>query len=48
MQFFRISNATLQPYHWKTSVEDREKLEALTGLTTEIGFDFVCYRRQEG
>lgn len=39
---------TMTPYHWKTSVEDREKLEALTGLTTEIGFDFVCYRRQEG
>ena len=39
---------TMTPYHWNTSVEDREKLEALTGLTTEIGFDFVCYRRQEG
>lgn len=39
---------TMTPYHWKTSVEDREKLNALTGLTTEIGFDFLCYRRQEG
>ena len=39
---------TMTPYHWKTSAEDREKLNALAGLTTEIGFDFLCYRRQEG
>lgn len=37
---------TMTPYHWKTSIADREKLNALTGLTTEIGFDFLCYRRQ--
>lgn len=36
---------TMTPYHWKTSVADREKLNALTSLTTEIGFDFLCYRR---
>lgn len=38
---------TMTPYHWKTSAEDRQKLHAITGLTTEIGFDFLCYRREE-
>lgn len=39
---------TMTPYHWKTAPADREKLNAVTGLTTEIGFDFLCYRRQPG
>lgn len=37
---------TMTPYHWKTSVRDREKLASLSALTTEIGFDFLCYRRE--
>lgn len=37
---------TMTPYHWKTSTEDREKLNSLTELTTETGFDFLCYRRK--
>lgn len=37
---------TMTPYHWKTSAGDKEKLKALEKLTTEIGFDFLCYRRQ--
>ena len=37
---------TMTPYHWKTSARDVEKLDALSTLTTEIGFDFLCYRRE--
>ena len=37
---------TMTPYYWKTGVEGVRRLEACSGLTTEIAFDFLVYRRE--
>ncbi|MEG1925025.1 MAG: methyltransferase domain-containing protein [Ruthenibacterium sp.] len=36
---------TMTPYYWKTARDGSEKLAQLETLTTEIHFDFLCYRR---
>ena len=33
----------MTPYFWKTSVSDRQKLDTLEQLTTEIAFDLLLY-----
>lgn len=35
----------MTPYAWKTPWEGRQHLERLTSLRTEIGFDYLLYRR---
>lgn len=35
----------MTPYYWKTPRGGAEKLAQLESLTTEIAFDFLCYRR---
>ncbi|MEG1069234.1 MAG: methyltransferase domain-containing protein [Ruthenibacterium sp.] len=37
----------MTPYYWKTPRGGAEKLAACERLTTEIHFDFLCYRRQK-
>ncbi len=36
----------MTPYFWKTPKEGSEKLKAVSNLQTEIGFDFLVYKRQ--
>ena len=36
----------MTPYAWKTPWEGRERLSRLASLKTEIGFDFLLYRRK--
>ncbi|HCA71362.1 MAG TPA: 50S rRNA methyltransferase [Ruminococcaceae bacterium] len=36
----------MTPYFWKTPKEGIQKLERVSSLTTEIGFDFLVYRRE--
>lgn len=36
---------SMTPYYWRTSQEDKRKLEALDRLCTEIEFDFSVYRK---
>ena len=36
---------SMTPYYWKTPAEGAKRLAQLTELTTEIGFDLVCYKR---
>lgn len=35
----------MTPYYWKTPRDGAQRLAARTELTTEIGFDFLVYRR---
>ena len=35
----------MTPYYWKTSVSDRQKLDALDTLSTEVAFDLLLYRK---
>ena len=48
----RIEGAQIQnlfymtPYYWKTPRAGAERLAACGSLTTEIGFDFLIYRRE--
>ena len=35
----------MTPYYWKTPREGAQRLALCTELTTEIGFDFLVYRR---
>lgn len=35
----------MTPYYWKTPVAGAQRLAALNTLTTEIGFDFLVYRK---
>ena len=37
---------SMTPYYWRTSQEDKKKLEALDRLCTEIEFDFCVYRKE--
>ncbi len=37
---------SMTPYYWRTSPEDKRKLEGLTSLETEIEFDCRVYRKQ--
>ena len=36
---------SMTPYYWRTSREDRAKLEGVDALTTEIDFDLFLYRK---
>lgn len=36
----------MTPYYWKTPRDGAQRLAALPGLTTEISFAFLCYRRE--
>ena len=36
---------SMTPYYWRTSEADREKLEPLDELTTEVDFDIYLYRK---
>jgi 23S rRNA (guanine745-N1)-methyltransferase len=36
----------MTPYYWRTSIEDKKKLEGLESLRTEIEFDCRVYRKQ--
>ncbi|MEG2930153.1 MAG: methyltransferase domain-containing protein [Ruthenibacterium sp.] len=36
----------MTPYYWKTPKEGAQRLAACAELTSEIEFDFVCYRKQ--
>lgn len=36
----------MTPYFWKTPKGGSKKLEAVSELTTEIGFDFLVYKRE--
>lgn len=36
---------SMTPYYWRTSREDRAKLEGVDTLTTEIDFDLFLYRK---
>ena len=38
----------MTPYYWKTGEEGSRRLQALSELETEIAFDFLVYRREEG
>lgn len=38
---------TMTPYFWKTPRAGVERLRRAEGLRTEIGFDFLIYRREE-
>lgn len=35
----------MTPYYYKTGRKEQERLAALTELTTEIGFEVLCYRK---
>jgi hypothetical protein len=35
----------MTPYYWRTSEADREKLDPLDELTTEVDFDIYLYRK---
>jgi len=37
---------SMTPYYWRTSQEDKKKLEGLERLRTEIEFDFRVYRKE--
>jgi 23S rRNA (guanine745-N1)-methyltransferase len=37
---------SMTPYYWRTSPSDRQKLEALEELTTEIEFDLRVYIKE--
>lgn len=37
---------TMTPYYWKTSIEGSQKIKNLSHLETEIGFDFLIYRKK--
>ena len=37
---------SMTPYYFRTAREDREKLNALDVLETEIDFDLFCYRKE--
>lgn len=37
---------TMTPYYWKTPVDGAKRLSLLDSLDTEIGFDFLLYRRE--
>ena len=37
---------SMTPYYWRTSPEDKRKLDALERLKTEIEFDFKVYRKE--
>ena len=37
----------MTPYAWKTPFSGKERLKACALLKTEIGFDFLCYRRTD-
>ena len=36
---------SMTPYYWRTSREDRRKLESLNALTTEVHFDIFLFRK---
>jgi 23S rRNA (guanine745-N1)-methyltransferase len=36
---------SMMPYYWRTSQEDKQKLEGMERLRTEIEFDFCVYRK---
>ena len=36
---------SMTPYYWRTSKEDREKLEKLDILTTSVDFDIFLFRK---
>jgi 23S rRNA (guanine745-N1)-methyltransferase len=36
---------SMTPYYWRTSQEDKQKLEGMERLRTEIEFDFCVYRK---
>ena len=38
---------SMTPYYWKTPREGAERLRRLSSLHTEIGFDFLLYRRED-
>ena len=38
---------SMTPYYWKTPREGAERLRRLFSLHTEIGFDFLLYRRED-
>jgi 23S rRNA (guanine745-N1)-methyltransferase len=37
---------SMTPYYWRTSFEDKRKLDRLERLQTEIEFDFKVYRKK--
>lgn len=37
---------SMTPYYWRTSMQDKQKLEGLDRLRTEIEFDFSIYRKE--
>ncbi len=37
---------SMTPYYWKTPPEGCERLRRASSLRTEIGFDFLLYRRE--
>lgn len=39
---------SMTPYYFRTARKDREKLNALDVLETEIDFDLFCYRKETG
>ena len=38
---------SMTPYYWKTPAEGAKRLAELTTLRTELGFDLLCYRRDD-
>lgn len=36
---------SMTPYYWRTSQEDKQKLEGLDALTTEVDFDIFLFRK---
>lgn len=38
---------SMTPYYWKTPEEGAKRLRELSTLKTEIGFDFLLYRRED-
>ena len=36
---------SMTPYYWRTSPKDRQKLQGLSSLTTEIDFDIFLFRK---
>ncbi len=37
---------SMTPYYWRTSSQDRQKLESVESLTTEIDFDIYLYQKE--
>ncbi|MBE6553403.1 MAG: methyltransferase domain-containing protein [Ruminococcaceae bacterium] len=37
---------SMTPYYWRTSAQDKQKLQSIDTLTTEVDFDIFIYRKE--